>query len=557
MNVVANIREALARAAQSLELDIPASDIPLEHTDDFTNGDYASGIALSRAKAAGMPPKALAEKIVAALGAIDGVESIAIAGPGFINFFLAPKIFAEDIGVIHTAPEAWGKGDALSEKRIMMEYTDPNPFKEFHIGHLMSNAIGESIARLLESSGAEVYRVNYQGDVGPHVAKAIWGIKKLGIDAHESAALGKAYAEGAQAYESDPKAKEEIDVINARVYDKSDTEVNKLYTAGRKASLKHFEELYKMLGTKFDHYFFESETAPRGIALVRSHADVFEQSDGAIVYKGEQEGLHTRVFITSKGLPTYETKDLGLAEMKTEVWPFDTSITITAHEQADYFRVVLAAMNNVLPAIAPKIRHVSHGMMRFAEGKMSSRTGNVITGESLLHDLKEAAFVRAAETRANDKELLAEKIAVGAIKYQILRQASGKDIIFDRDHALSLDGDSGPYLQYTHARTAQVVAKARAEGVTSDIHVSTAPIELVRLVHRFPEIVAHAAALSEPHVVAQFLIELAAAFNRWYAQVHIVDGTAEAPHKVAIADAVRVTLQRGLWILGIAAPEKM
>ena len=181
----------------------------------------------------------------------------------------------------------------------------------------------------------------------------------------------------------------------------------------------------------------------------------------------------------------------------------------------------------------------------------------MITGESLLNDLRDAALVRAAESRADDAGILAEQIAVGAIKYQILRQSSNKDIIFDKVQALSLDGDSGPYLQYAHARTAQVVAKARAEGVVPVVDVSAEPIEIVRLVHRFPEIVAHASELREPHIVAQFLIELASSFNSWYAQVHIVDGTLEAPHKVAIADAVRITLKRGLWILGISAPEKM
>ena len=162
--------------------------------------------------------------------------------------------------------------------------------------------------------------------------------------------------------------------------------------------------------------------------------------------------MHTRVFITQKGLPTYETKDLGLAQMKSEKWDFDLSITVTAHEQADYFAVVLAAMRRILPDIAAKIRHVSHGMMRFAEGKMSSRTGNVITGESLLTDVAEAAKGRAAESRADNTEQLSKDIAVAAIKYQILKQSSGKNIVFDRARALSLEGDSGPYLQYTYAR---------------------------------------------------------------------------------------------------------
>ena len=439
----------------------------------------------------------------------------------------------------------------------MVEYTDPNPFKEFHIGHLMSNAIGESIARLLQFSGAEVKRANYQGDVGPHVAKAIWGIEKLGLDASDSSALGKAYAAGSEAYESDATAKQEIDALNAKVYDRADAHVNEVYAAGRKASLAHFEELYKILGTKFDHYFFESETAPRGVALVQAHPKVFIQSDGAIVYRGEDDGLHTRVFLTSKGLPTYETKELGLAELKAETWDFDTSITITAHEQSDYFEVVLAAMKKVLPALAAKITHISHGMMRFADGKMSSRTGNVITGESLLLDLTDAARERAKESRADDVDALAQAVAVAAVKYQILKQASGKDIIFDRERALSLEGDSGPYLQYAHARAQQVVEKAKGQGVVAATDAKVEPNDLVRLLHRFPEAVEYAASHNEPHLLTNYLLAFASAFNSWYAQVHVLDGTSEAAHKVALADAVRQTLKNGLWVLGIPSPERM
>ena len=553
------MRESLIRVIQTALQSVgvsAAEKVSLEHPADLKNGDYSSGVALQYAKQAGMAPRSLAEKIVATLGTIDGVAKIEIAGAGFINFYLTPAVLAESLEKAR-ADDMWGANDNLAGKKMMVEYTDPNPFKEFHIGHLMSNAIGESISRLLQFSGAEVKRANYQGDVGPHVAKAIWGLQKLGLDAGSAATLGQAYTAGAKAYEESPEAKEEIESINTKVYEHSDAAVDALYSAGRAASLAHFEELYAVLGTKFDHYFFESATAPKGREIVRAHPDVFEQSEGAVVYKGEQDGLHTRVFITSKGLPTYETKELGLAELKSEACEFDTSITVTANEQSDYFEVVLAAMKKVMPAIAQKIVHVSHGMMRFAEGKMSSRTGNVITGESLIADLTEAAKVRAAESRAYDAEKLAEAVAVAAIKYQILKQASRKDIIFDRERALSLEGDSGPYLQYAHARAQQIVEKAKEQDVVASVDAKAQPDDLTRLLHRFPEIVEYATSLREPHVLTSYLLEIASAFNSWYAQVHILDGTPASAHKVALADAVRRTLKNGLWILGIPAPERM
>lgn len=557
---MATMREKLLVAIKEAlkSVGVYDAEVSLEHPAELANGDYSTGVALQYAKQAGLSPRVLSGKIVEVLEDIDGVDRVDIAGPGFINFYLTSNVLAASLEKAR-GEDMWGANNNEKGKRIMVEYTDPNPFKEFHIGHLMSNAVGESVSRLLQFSGADIKRANYQGDVGPHVAKAIWGIKKLGVDPESAASLGRAYAAGAKVYEEDAKAKAEIDEINAKVYGHSDAEIDSIYTAGRKASLAHFEDIYAMLGTKFDYYFFESVSAPRGGALVREHPSVFAQSDGAVVFEGEKVGLHTRVFITSKGLPTYEAKDLGLLALKSESGSLDRSLTITAHEQAEYFKVVLAAAREIpaLADIANITSHVTHGMMRFAEGKMSSRTGNVVTGESLLAELTEAAKERASESRADNPETLASQVAVAAIKYQVLRQASHKDIVFDKERALSLEGDSGPYLQYAHARAHALVEKAKEQGIAAAIDESAKPSELARLLHRFPEAVEYAAHELEPHLLTNYILELAAAFNSWYAQEQILDGTSAAAHKVAIADAVRKTLRNGLWVLGIPAPEKM
>lgn len=553
MDVKDEIRESVLLALNGIGLS-PA-EVLLEHPTDLSHGDIATGLALQLAKSAGEQPKKLAEKLVAALPSIPQVAKIEIAGPGFINFHLSATYFAEVLK--EAAGETWGANKELDGKRIMVEYTDPNPFKEFHVGHLMSNAIGESISRLLEHSGAVIKRANYQGDVGPHVAKALWALQKQGLHVLDLAAIASAYAEGAKAYDEDPAAKVAIDELNAVIYEKSDPGINSLYEEGKSISLAHFEDLYALLGTKFDYYFFESETAQRGLTLIREHSEAFEVSEGATVYRGEKKGLHTRVFVTSKGLPTYEAKELGLALMKAEVWQFDSSITITAAEQDDYFKVALAAMEEVMPDIAVKTEHISHGMMRLPEGKMSSRTGNVVSGESLLLELMERAHERAKESRAADADKLAKDVAVAAVKYQILKQASGRNIAFDKERALSLEGDSGPYLQYAHARANAVVAKARESGISPRISESAEPSNVARLLVRFPEVVANAARAREPHLLTNYLLQFAAAFNRWYAAEQIVNDSQDSPHKVALTDAVRATLKRGLHLLGIPAPDKM
>ncbi|RJQ34211.1 arginine--tRNA ligase [Candidatus Parcubacteria bacterium] len=555
MDAAQSIRDALSRAFQTLGIPEEAT---LEHPGELENGDYATGAALRHAKQTGMKPRELAEKIVAEAGKIGGISKVEIAGAGFINFYLAPETFAAVLEEARSS-DTWGANENEKGKKTIVEYTDPNPFKEFHIGHLVTNTIGESISRLFVYAGADVKRANYQGDVGRHVARAIWGLIQSGESPEDVKALGRAYAAGAKADIDGSVAKAEITAINREVYDRSDEKINDLYDRGRKTSLDHFEMLYAILGTKFDFYFFESEAGPFGKEVVLAHIKdgVFKESDGATVYEGEKKGLHTRVFLNSEGLPTYEAKELGLSKMKYEKFPYDQSFIVTGNEIIEYFKVLLAAMNDVFPDLAKKTTHVPHGMMRLEVGKMSSRTGNVITGESLIADLSEAARERAKESRAEDADRLAEQIAVAAVKYQILRQATGKDIIFNREQALSLEGDSGPYIQYAHARAQAIVEKAREQKVEANVNPAAEPSEVARLLARFPDIVERAAKNLEPQLVANYLVAFASAFNRWYANEHILDGTPAASHKVALADATRITLKKGLWLLGIEAPERM
>lgn len=557
MRVAERIQKQIIEFLNKEGVSAVPEDIVIEHPADISHGDYATGVALKLAKRAEMTPRALAERVVSGMGNVPGIAKADIAGPGFINFHLSNEAIAEALEESRK-DKRWGANAREKEKKIMVEYTDPNPFKEFHIGHLMSNAIGEAFARLFEFSGAKVVRANYQGDVGLHVAKSIYAhiFHKPNIG-NAIVRWGLSYKIGNDLYESNEESKRLINEINQRIYS-NDSELMPLYEEGRKTSLDHFEEIYKILGTKFDRYFFESEATPFGMTIVQEYPDVFVESDGARVFRGEDEGLHTRVFLTSQGLPTYEAKDLGLLKLKSKE-QLDLSITVTASEQADYFKVVLAAARHIeeLRDIAQKTKHLTHGMMRFAEGKMSSRKGNVVTGEALLQELTEVARERAKESRAEDSDKLAQEIAVAAVKYQVLRQATGKDIIFNREQALSVEGDSGPYLQYAHARTCAILEKASEAEVTPQISVGAANSDLNRLVARFPDVVERALQELAPHLVTTYLTQLAARFNRWYAEEQILDGTPAAAHKVALTDAVRATLKNGLWILGIPAPERM
>jgi arginyl-tRNA synthetase len=341
---------------------------------------------------------------------------------------------------------------------------------------------------------------------------------------------------------------------------RSDEAINAPYDAGRKESLEYFEKIYKRLGTQFDEYFFESETGGFGKELVEQNPEIFEKSDGAVVYKGdESKGLHTRVFINKEGLPTYEAKELGLAKIKYDTFPYDISIIITGNEVNDYFRVLLDAMSKVFPELAAKTEHYSHGMLRLPTGKMSSRTGDVITAESLIEETKVKALAKIAESKFTDEEknMIAEQVAIGAIKYSILRQASGKDIIFDFEQSLSFEGDSGPYLQYTHARTLSLLAKAGDKKSDVSTMAHTEAPSLHKHILRFPEIVLRAQAEREPHYVATYLIELAREFNGFYGNTIVLDGAPDEPYKLALVAMTSRVLKQGLGLLGIPAPLRM
>lgn len=557
--VVEEITNAIRNALEALSISV--SGIALEHPADMAHGDYATNVALVAAKGAGKSPRDIAERIVEELekNPPASVSKIEIAGPGFINFHLSRDFFANSIREIIEAQNKWGSNAELSGKKVMIEHSQPNPFKEFHIGHLMSNSIGESIARIVEHSGAKVIRANWQGDVGPHVAKAIWGKMQK-----SELSWGKAYVYGSERYE---EHKEEIDALNKKIYEKSDAAANELYAEGRSHSLGHFEEIYKKLGMEprkdsgalryFDYYFFEGTEGLKGKAIVEEFAakGVFEESDGAIVFRGERYGLHTRVFITSRGLPMYEAKEIGLNTEKFAREPdMDASVIVTGSEQDEYFKVVLKALSLMYPDIAGKTRHISHGMMQLTSGKMSSRKGNVVTGESLLREVREKAHARSEESDP-DTALM---VAVAAIKYSILKQARNKNIVFDMEKSLSFEGDSGPYLQYAHTRAVSVLERAEKEGAavsTADALRDVAGVE--RMLYRFPEVVRRALREYEPHYIATYLTVLAGAFNNWYANEKILDGSADASYKLALTRAFQITMQNGLRLLGITAPQRM
>jgi arginyl-tRNA synthetase len=556
------IRQAIDRAL--LLIGVAVTPYAIEHPGDMTHGDYASNVAMAHAKHAGMNPRVLAESIQNHIsGTLDMVKEISIAGPGFLNFTLKREYFASVTQDILSNTTGWGRHDTLKGSEVLFEYTSPNLFKPLHVGNLVGNIVGESLSRLMENAGAIVHRINYPSDIGLTVAKAVWGLTSTSGNPDNILDLGRAYVEGNRAYEEGGDRKIAIEAINRALYLGEDETLMTLRRRGIQTSLARLDELCRILGTSFDTVFFESEVGPIGKALVeKGKAEhVFQESEGAVVYKGEKAGLHTRVFLNAQGLPTYEAKDLGNFQKKCDAYPNWThSMVVTGNEQSEYFKVVFAAIKELFPeARTRELIHIPTGFLTLSTGKMSSRLGNVLTGESLIEELRAEAYEKAVNTRAKDVSVLADMIAVAALKYQILRQKVGGDMIFDKAQALSFEGDAGPYIQYTHARASSLLRTAdeRQIAPSCDAPIQT-PYELERYLYRFPEVTLRAQEERSPHYLTTYLTELSAYFNAFYAHERIAEvGDSTAPYKIALTLGVKLTLARGLELLGMSAPSEM
>jgi len=532
-------------------------------------GDFATNVALQLSKKLGENPHEVAQKIVAELPKDSVIADTAIAGPGFINIKLT------DEALWQSTQEKPTK--TLQDKVVVAEYSDPNPFKVLHAGHLYTTITGDAIASLLEHAGANVHRLNYGGDVGLHVGKSMWAIVKElgGDDLDEMQVLDKLneeivplsldervvwiterYVAGNQAYEDHETNKQQIVAMNKKVYAihaNNDHESNlaKIYWLCREWSYQGFDEFYAQLGIDaFEKYVPESEVTPLGLELVkRGQAEgVFEESEGAVVFKGELHGLHTRVFVNSQGLPTYEAKDLGLAATKWQEYHFDQSVIITANDIVEYMKVVLQALSNFYPEVVARSRHFTHGVIKLPGGvKMSSRKGNILRASDIL-DAAKAANASAGHADNNDTML-------AAVKYSLLKQRIGGDIVYNPEESVSLQGNSGPYLQYAHARARSILAKTTTKPTTLG-NLEAGERSLVRKLSEYSSVVEKATTELMPHHICTYLYELSQDFNRFYEHNRVINDRREA-QRLTIVKQYADTLKNGLELLNIPVPEKM
>lgn len=527
-------------------------------------GDWATNVALQLAKPLGKNPREIAEEIAEALRVAGEYADVTVAGPGFINITLGESAL---LAAIRQEPARVYDGHT-----IVFEYSCPNAFKELHTGHLYQTVFGDIASRLMLVGGARLQRTSFGGDVGLHVAKCLWGMREeLGGEHPEKLAtvvvadpfarsrwISSCYVRGAKAYEEDAVVKAAIDELNKTIYEfhsANDHESNlaKIYWTTRQWSYDYFDAFYQLIDVEKLRYYPESETAVVGMKVIGEQLEkgTLKESDGAVVFEGdESQHLHTRVFVTSKGLPTYETKDIGVIWMEKEDYDFAHRYLLTGNDQKEYMRVVFAAAETFRPELKGTMTHLTNGTVKFADGKkMSSRLGNVTRALDVIDSVREK--VRELVT----DETLIEPVTLGAIKYAFARYKLGGDIAFDVEETVSLQGNSGPYLQYAHARARSILTKVTT-GWQYPSTVHEEDRSLMRKLSEYHEIVELAARALEPHHICNYLFELAQEFNRYYEKSQVVGSDKEA-HRAGLVAVYADTLAAGLTVLGIHAPERM
>ena len=528
---------------------------------DEVHGDFSCNVAMRIAGKLNKNPREIADLVVVELKKSKDVAEVNIAGPGFINIRLKDgMIFKSAMGANNLKKE-------LDDQEIVAEYSDPNAFKVLHGGHLYTSLVGDAIANILETSGANVHRVNFGGDVGLHVAKTMWAIiNELGGELSDKLSeiddikklewVSEKYVQGNDAYDEDESAKEQITDINHRIYDihssgDKTSDFAKIYWKCRQWSYDGFDALYKRLNMHpFEKYYPESSVFEVGRNTVKEQTGkVYKESDGAVIFEGEKYGLFTQVFINSEGLPTYAGKDVGLIFAKYADFKFDKSYMITDISQKDHIAVVLKSIEQFEPNLAKNTIHQAHGRIKLLGGqKMSSRKGNILKADDIL----DSAY-SAYEGDKNN----ADDAVLGAVRYSFLKIRIGSDIVYDPKESVNLEGNSGPYLQYALVRARSILRKAESvKSLESSENLDEHERRLAFKLSEFSDAFDLALSDYSPHHICNYLYELAVVFNRFYENSRVLDGD-RVELRVALVRSYEQVLSKGLSILGMPQPEQM
>ena len=559
------VAQALKSKIEDLTLEEIVELIEIPPNSDM--GDYAFPcfkLAKVFRKAPNMIASDLAENI-----AVEGAVSKVEPAGGYVNFFVNKSQLAKTvINDVLTKGKKYGHSDLGKDKTVVIDFSSPNIAKPFHIGHIRTTVIGNALYKIYDSQGYETVRVNHLGDYGTQFGKLIvafklWGSKEA-VEANPIPELLKLYIQFHDEAEKHPEMEDEARAWFTKL-ENGDEEAKALWQWFRDESLKEFARVYDLLDIEFDSYngeSFYSDKMDRVIDIIKDKG-LLEESQGTNIVDLEAYNMPPALITKNDGSTLYMTRDLAAALYRKENYNFEKCIYVVGSQQSLHFQQLFKVLELVGFEWAKDMIHVPFGMVALEEGTMSTRKGRVV----FLEDVLRQAIEKTKETmleknpNAQNVEEIAKQVGVGAVVFQELSNSRIKDYTFSWERTLSFEGETGPYVQYTHARCCSVLRKANEE-VSTDIDynlISDADsAEVLKLIASFNKQILVALRKNEPHIVTRFVLDLAQAFNKFYHENPILVEDAELRKaRIALVAATRQTIENALALLGMGAPERM
>lgn len=578
MYFLEKIKSELARSINKILAQEIVTEADFVYPPQIDLGDLSLPL-FKTAKAKGESPAKLAGELVSALSALDipGIGSLSAVGP-YLNIKLNSEFLARAVlKAIGVQPDWFGRNGSGQEKRVMIEFSNSNTHKEFHIGHLRNICFGDSVNRLLKANGFKNLPVSYINDFGIHVAKTIWWtyhpdnkyakeMLAAGEIANKGLFLGQMYAESVKEMAERKTAKLEIEFIMKKIELRQGGEY-KIWEETRQWTIGQFQAIYDELGVHFVRQYYESEFIDRGRVMVDEllAKGILRKSEGAVIADLEEYGLGVLVFIRSDGTATYPVADLPLASAKFKDYQLDKSIYIVDNRQRLYFQQLFKILE-LLGYKQEKI-HLEYDFVKLASGMMSSRSGNTVTYDELKAEMLEFAKketgLRHGDWPSEKIGEVAQVLTLGAMKFEMLKVGTNQVITFDPEKALSFQGYTAAYLQYAYARVQSLLRK---EG-TAEQDFSTVDFallqeakehELLLSLAKYPEVIKAAGESFDPSEIARYLFELAQLFNDYYHQVPVLKAEeAVKQARLVLVSGFGQVIKNGLGVLGIGVVEEM
>ena len=548
--------------AQGLPEDLAAL---LEVPPEKSMGDYAFP-CFKLSKALRMGPPMIAKKLAEAADKPE-IARVECVG-GYLNFFFNRENFARELlCAIMAAPEKWGASQDGNGKTAVVEYSSINIAKRFHLGHLSTTVIGNSLKRIYDFQGWKTVSINYLGDWGTQFGKMIAAYKRWGDKAQVEAGgvdeMTKLYVRFNDEAKENPALEDEGRAWFKKIED-GDEEALSIFRWFKDVTLRDAMKVYDVLGVRFDSYDGESVMAKKTDRVVRELEEkgLLKDSDGARIVDLEPYDMPPYLILKSDGATLYATRDIAAAIYRKETYHFDRSLYIVAYQQDLHFKQLFKVLELMGYDWADQCQHVAFGMVSYEGQAMATRTGHVVLLDELLTRAQERALaiINEKSPGLENKEEVARQVGVGAVVYATLQNNRIKDIDFWWDRALNFDGETGPYVQYTFARCCSVLRKAPEIAAAPDYAALTddEAQALLRLLSRFPEAVAEACLRNEPSIVTRATTEIAKAYNKYYYEHRILDDDpAATAARLQLTDACRQTIKTGLYLIGLDAPERM